>query len=178
MRTERDNGMDLRIELTAAEDLSPERKELLTRAYQREFGWDKMVYDASRWYVIGTHQERLVGQVGILEREISVGGESLRIGGIHGVITEPEYRCRGTATALMGRAVDFITDERHLSFALLTCQPRLGDFYEQLGWKTTAEPCMFQQPDGPRSCGGLTMIIECGLRSWPPGRIDLCGLPW
>ena len=177
MRTELRKGKDLSIELKAADDLLRKEKDLLNRAYQREFGWDKMIYDASRWYVIGTIGGHLAGQVGILERQISVGGNPLRIGGIHGVISEPGYRCRGVAGALMKRAVDFIRDERQLHFALLTCQPRMEGFYNKLGWKTT-ETCLFTQPDGPRSCGGLTMVVECGRMPWPSGKIDLCGLPW
>jgi GNAT superfamily N-acetyltransferase len=162
----------------AADNISPEMKDRLDRAYRREFGWDQMIYDASRWFVIGTLDGHLAGQVGILERRISVDDDPLRIGGIHGVITEPEYRRRGVASALMKRAVGFIGDELRLPFALLTCQPRVEEFYKRLGWETTKESCTFTQPSGPRSCGGLTMVIECGKTSWPPGKIDLRGLPW
>lgn len=172
------NAMELIIETTSASDLPQQTKDLLDEMYQREFSWDKMVYAASQWFVIGTFNKKIVGQVGILEQEISVGENPMRIGGIHGVVTDQEHRCRGVATALMGRAVDFIKSELQLPFALLTCQPRLEGLYKKLGWKTVKGPCVFAQPDGPRSCGGLTMIIECGSKPWPEGCIDLQGLPW
>ena len=170
--------MNLAIEIISADDLPQQRKDLLNEAYQREFGWDKMIYDESQWFVIGTLDKELAGQVGILQREISVDGHPLRVGGIHGVITEPEHRGHGVASALMGRAVDFIGQELHLPYGLLTCQPRLENYYNRLGWKTTKEPCVFEQPDGPRSCGGLTMVLQCIGRLWPEGRIALRGLPW
>ncbi len=170
--------MNLNIEITLASDLPQQTRDLLDEMYQREFSWDKMVYAESQWFVIGTFNKRIIGQVGVLKREISVGENPLWTGGIHGVVTDPEHRCRGVASVLMGRSVDFIRDALNLSFGLLTCNPRLEAFYNKLGWKTAKEPCVFEQPDGPRSCGGLTMIIECGSKPWPEGRIDLRGLPW
>jgi predicted acetyltransferase len=166
------------IEIKSAHDLPHQTKDILHEMYQREFSWDKMIYAESQWVVVGTLNRNLIGQVGILEREISVGEKSLRIGGIHGVVTDPEHRCHGVASALMGRSVDFIRNQLNLPFGLLTCKPRLEAFYNRLGWKTVTAPCIFKQPDGPRSCGGLTMIVECREQPWPEGQIDLCGLPW
>ena len=170
--------MNLTIKITHVGNLPQQLKDLLAKAYQREFSWDKMIYAESQWFVIGTFNKKLIGQVGVLEREISVGENRLRIGGIHGVITEPKHRCRGVASALMERSGHFIRNELHLPFGLLTCNRRLEAFYQKLGWKTVKGPCVFEQPDGPRSCGGLTMVVECGEQAWPEGRIDLCGLPW
>jgi len=170
--------MNLTIKITYAGNLPQQLKNLLAQAYQREFSWDKMIYAESQWFVIGTLDQELAGQVGILQREISVDGQPLQVGGIHGVITEPEHRGQGIASALMGRAVDFIWNQLNLPYGLLTCNPRLETFYQKLGWKTVKGPCVFEQPDGPRSCGGLTMVVECGEQAWPEGRIDLCGLPW
>jgi aminoglycoside 2'-N-acetyltransferase I len=168
----------LAIEIIPADSLPKGLKDLLAQAYQREFSWDKMIYAEPEWFVIGTLDQKLAGQVGILQRDISVDGKLMRIGGIHGVVTEPEHRHRGVASLLMARAVDFIQHELNLPFGLLTCQPRLEAYYNRLGWKTTKEPCVFEQPEGPRSCGGLTMVIECGSKPWPEGQIDLRGLPW
>ena len=170
--------MNLNIEITLGSDLPQQTRNLLDEMYQREFSWDKMVYAKPQWFVIGTFNKKIVGQVGVLKREISVGEHLLWTGGIHGVVTDPEHRRRGVATALMNRSVDFIRGQLNLPFGLLTCNPRLEAFYNELGWKTTEEPCVFEQPDGPRSCGGLTMVIECGSKRWPEGSIDLLGLPW
>jgi GNAT superfamily N-acetyltransferase len=116
--------------------------------------------------------------VGILRRTISVAGLPMKIGGVTFVVTEPEYRSRGFASHLTGHAVGFLRDRLNLSFGLLTCKPRLGSFYTRLGWQVVEGPTFFDQPAGRRGCGGLTMMIECGKETWPPGEIDLLGLPW
>jgi predicted acetyltransferase len=170
--------MNLAIEIKSAHDLPRQTKDILHQMYQREFGWDKMIYTESQWFVVGTLNKKLIGHVGILQRKISLAGKLIRVGGIHGVVTEPAYRCRGVASTLMGKAIEYVKDELNLPFALLTCKPRLEAFYNRLGWKTVKGPCVFEQPDGPRSCGGLTMVVKCGEQTWPEGRIDLCGLPW
>jgi predicted acetyltransferase len=116
--------------------------------------------------------------VGILEREISVDQELLRVGGICGVVTVPEYRGRGIARTLLGESVTYIKNSLSLPFALLTCNSRLEAFYQRLGWKTVNGPTVFTQHDGIRTCGGLTMVVELGSIHWPESPIDLRGLPW
>jgi predicted acetyltransferase len=127
---------------------------------------------------MGILDGNLVGRIGILQRTISVGQELLPVAGICGVVTISEYRGRGIASALLGESVAFIKRRLGLPFALLTCNLRLEVFYQRLGWKTVCGPTIFTQPGGVRTCGGLTMIVECETRPWPEGAIDLCGLPW
>jgi GNAT superfamily N-acetyltransferase len=170
--------MHITIEIKSADDVTDRIKDILDEMYQREFGRDPMIYDMAQWYLLGLLDEDPVGQVGILQREISVGESLFRVGGIHGVVTEPKHRGHGVASVLMRRSIDFIKSELHLPFGLLTCKPRLETFYSRLGWKTAKDLCVFEQPDGLHSCGGLTMVIECGAKPWPEGEIDLRGLPW
>ena len=171
-------AMDLIIETEAADQLSPQRKAILDAMFQREFGNDPLTYARPQWYVVGILQTRLIACVGVLKRVIEVDGEPLRVGGITGVVTEPEYRGRGIASTLVARAVHFMREELKLPLALLTCKPRLGPFYEKLGWQTVEEPTIFAQADGPRTVRGLTMVVESGSARWPEGLIDLQGLPW
>jgi GNAT superfamily N-acetyltransferase len=170
--------MKLTIEIKAENDLPPESKAALDRMFESEFGHDTLVYAPPSWHAMGLLDGRLVGRVGILERTISVGQELLRVGGICGVVTVPEFRGRGFAGALLGESVAFIRNSLHLPFALLTCRLKLEAFYQRLGWKTVTGPTVFTQPDGLRTCKGLTMVAELGSRVWPEGRIDLRGLPW
>lgn len=170
--------MTPRVAITPVSDLSPDVAEKLRAMTEREFGLDPMVYADPQWYVLGFLGRELVSRVGILRRTISVGEKPLHIGGICTVVTELAYCRRGIASYLMGRAVMFLRDQLHLPFALLTCKPRLEHLYARLGWRSVEGPTVFDQPSGMRSCGGLTMVIECGGRPWPKGRIDLCGLPW
>ena len=170
--------MKLTIEIKTENDLSEERKVALDQMFQREFGRDPLIYAGADFYTMGILDGSLVGRVGVLERTISVGQELLRVGGICGAVTVPEYRDRGIASALLNESVAFIKNRLSLPFALLTCNLRLEAFYERFGWKTVTGPTVFTQPEGIRTCGGLTMVMECGLRLWPEGPINLRGLPW
>jgi GNAT superfamily N-acetyltransferase len=170
--------MKLTIEIKPENDLPPERKAALDRLFESEFGHDTLTYALPRWHTMGILDGSLVGRVGILERTISVGQELLQVSGICGVVTTPEYRGRGIATALLDESVAFVKNNLRLRFALLTCRSKLEVFYQRLGWKTVNGPTVFTQPDGLRTCKGLTMVLECGPRAWPKGPIDLRGLPW
>ena len=57
------------------------------------------------------------------------------IGGIGGVMTHPEYRGRGFATAAIDRCVDFFREQGDIDFGLLVCERDLIPFYEHLGWQ-------------------------------------------
>jgi GNAT superfamily N-acetyltransferase len=170
--------MKLTLEIKPENDLSPERKAALDEMFNREFGRDPLVYAGAGWYAMGILDGSLVGRVGILTREISVGQELLQVGGICGVVTTPEYRGRGIASALLEDSVALVRNRLRLPFALLTCRLKLEAFYQRLGWKTVDGQTVFTQPDGVRTCKGLTMVLECGPRAWPEGPIDLRGLPW
>jgi GNAT superfamily N-acetyltransferase len=168
----------MRVEIASVEKLSAPVAERLAAARAREFGSDPMVYAEPQWYVLGFLDAELVSRVAVLARTITVAGAPLPIGGISFIVTEPAYRGRGFAGRLTREAVAFVRDELACDFALLTCKPRLEGLYAGLGWRSVPGPTLFEQPTGRRACGGLTMIIECGARAWPPGEIDLQGLPW
>ncbi len=170
--------MDLSVEILATEQVPDERAVLLEAIYQREFGWDRLTYAAPQWYLMGMLADRMVGSLRMLERVISVADVPLRVGGITSVATEPDHRRRGVARKLVGAAIAFLKNDRHLPFVLLTCNRRLGPVYEKLGWRVVPGPTKYSQPDGPRTCPGLTMIFECGPARWPEGPIDMRGLPW
>lgn len=167
-----------KTEIRATGSLSQNLLEALQKATQREFGSDPLTYAEPEWYVLGFIQGLLVARVGMLSRTITVANESLCVGGVCSVVTEPEYRSCGIASALMRKAVVFLKDQLELPFLLLTCKPRLEPLYNRLGWRSVDGPTVFIQEDGVHSCGGLTMVFECAGKPWPEGKIDLCGLPW
>lgn len=169
---------DLEIDIYTVNELTPEVLDHIRRTHDREFGVDSMVYDAPQWHLVGYLRDELVTQAGVLQRTIAVNNRPLLIAGICFLITEPPFRGRGYATALMKQAMVFVRDKLGLPFGLLTCKPRLESLYSGMGWRTTREPNVFVQPTGNRSCGGLIMIYELGETPWPKGKIDFCGLPW
>ena len=166
------------MEIMSAEELPVGHAALVETIYQREFGWDRLIYAAPQWYLLGTHAGTLIGSVRMLERVITAGDVPVRVGGITSGVTEPAYRCQGVARKLVADAAGFLRDDRHLPFALLTCNRRLRPLYDKLGWRIVQGPTTYAQPDGPRTCPGLTMIYRCGSADWPKGPIDMCGLPW
>lgn len=168
----------LEIDIYNVNELTPEVTRFIRRTHDREFGNDSMVYAVPHWYFLGRLQDKPVTRLGILQRTISINGKPLLIAGVGFLITEPQYRGKGLAGALMDQAVVFVRDKLGLPFCLLTCKPRLESLYSGMGWKTTNEQNIFVQPTGNRSCGGLIMVYECGGTPWPGGEIDLCGLPW
>jgi len=170
--------MNVLTEVLAVDHLPPELKARLAAIYQREFAGELLKYAPADWYVVGLLDGELVGHAGVVKRVISVGGRTLEVGGITGVVTEPGYRRRGVASSLIAHGLTFLRDEHQIRLALLTCSRGLGPLYEKLGWRVVQGPTVYAQPDGPRTCSGLTMVMESDSLSWPDGPIDLSGLPW
>jgi GNAT superfamily N-acetyltransferase len=120
----------------------------------------------------------LIGCLGILRRTVAVGERDIRVGGIAGVITHSEWRRRGVTSALLKEAVGFIGHHLGCEFGLLLCRKEIVSVYAQGGWRRVDGPTRFSQPSGKQTYPGATMIYQCTGRPWPPGPIDLCGLPW
>jgi len=73
-----------------------------------------------------------VSHVGVLEIDLVVEGESLRVPGIHAVCTHPDHRGRGHARELMERALVHI-DARFETSILFADVPAM---YEKFGYRT------------------------------------------
>ena len=171
--------MSYQVEFHSRDDLSSNLEDELERRFQEQWGhiaihWAK----PPGWYVLAKHEEKLVGSLEVFERSISVGGESLTVGGIGGVLTNPEWRGRGVARAMLKRSEEFLKDELGVDFGLLICGEKVAPVYAKCGWFPVAGPTTFQQPHGAVVYRQLTMILPCNGRQWPGGEIDLCGLPW
>ena len=122
---------------------------------------------------------KLVCHVGIVSREANVNGQLLRIGGIGGVMTHPDARHRGHATAGMKRAAALLGSEMGASFGLLVCRPDVRGVYAQLGWRVFSGRLLIQQ-HGQTVAYALGAPMLLPLLQLPPdsGEIDLLGLPW
>jgi GNAT superfamily N-acetyltransferase len=176
MTKETMSGIDIRIR--SIKGVSSGMLAVLDRMFEREFGRDPVIYSDSDWFVMGFVESELVSRVGILRRAVTVKDDVLVVGGISGLTTLPQHRRRGYATSLMTAAQEFMRQELPADYGLLICNEGLRTFYERLGWTVAPGPTVYVQPDGVRTCPGLTMVLEYGRLSWPPGPIDLCGRPW
>ena len=156
----------------------PQLRKSLPEWFHREFGKTGFIWAAPDYYAILEVGGELVGRLGIFNREIEIAGARIRVGGIGGVITKPEWRLRGVAGELLTRAADFMRSNLGVDFALLLCRREVAPVYAKLGWKRVDGPTIFMQPSGMTAYPRDTMVLRFGTREWPAGTIDLHGLPW
>jgi predicted GNAT family N-acyltransferase len=130
------------------------------------------------WHILITVDEKLVSHVEIVEREAFVGQEAVRLGGIGGVLTLPEWRGRGLAQAGMRKAQEFMCEELGVEFGLLMCDQEMVPFYSKFGWVEVAGPLVYDQPEGKVIFDDKVMIFNCSDMDWPQGMIDIRGYPW
>jgi aminoglycoside 2'-N-acetyltransferase I len=130
------------------------------------------------WHVIVKLDGVIMSQVGIVERTCTVDGKPVKLGGVGGVATIPNMQRKGLAGAAMHMAAGFMQDSLKVDFGLLVCARETEPFYRRLGWQEVTGPLVFDQPLGKVPFNGVIMILPCVIQDWPPGIIDLCGLPW
>jgi len=171
------------VDIVAAEAVPALLRERLSGWQREAFGetsyawappqWRALVYDAP-------DRRELASTLEILRRPIDVGGQSVNAGGVSGVMTRPAWRRRGFASEGLRAAGAFLRDPLRVDFGLLICDPALAPFYGRAGWRAVAAPLTFDQPDGPTSFDEPTaiLILPCRRSNWPPGPINLRGLPW
>ena len=92
-------------------------------------------------------------------------------------VTAPE-RGRGLVWQLLQRLLEIAADmgpER----AMLFCRPQLTGLYGKLGFAEIPGPTWVRQPDGAVEFPLRTMWrpLREGV-GWPPGRVDVLGLPF
>ena len=75
---------------------------------------------------------RIVSTLRIWHRWVHLGSTPVRMGGIGGVTTHPDYRRRGLATRLMAHAAEYLRDDDYDLGLLFTEIP--ARFYRRLGW--------------------------------------------
>jgi aminoglycoside 2'-N-acetyltransferase I len=165
------------ISLLAASDTDPALARKLRRWFENEFG------RADRWaspdyYVLLSLDEQLAGRLGVLDRKVSVGGEIVRVGGIGGVATKPDFRHRGVASAMLAHADEFMKNDLGLEFGLLLCLHEVSPVYANMGWMVVPGPATFTRAGVAATYPNDTMILRLAGKTWPPGPIDMRGLPW
>lgn len=116
---------------------------------------------------------------GIHERKISCDGQILRVAGIGGVMTQPEYQGRGYGKQVMLRVMDLLRTEARCAFSLLFCEDHNVAFYGKLGW------ILFEGDMVAEQHGKIGPFSFRNVMTWPlnepakkTGKLDLCGLPW
>jgi len=130
--------------------------------------------------VFGRHGDNVVGQVGIIERQITCGGMPIRMAGIQSLAVTPDWRRRGLSQRLMNAAMHE-AQRRGIRFGLLFCVPGLEGFYGGLGWRRIDRAVTMQDATGrsvPLTAKNITMELALAGDPLPPGPIDLEGRDW
>ena len=127
---------------------------------------------------LGFLQDRLVTQLCLLKRDITVGGITLSVAGVGGVATRSQWQKQGFSSALLQRSKVFMQNEIKVPFGLLICASELENFYSHNGWQLVANSLWYSQESGRHNLKSPVMVLPLGDQTWPKGEIDLCGYPW
>jgi len=165
------------IEVITAAEVAPELRNGLREWFEREFG-NADHWRTSDYYVLLHSDGQLAGRLGVLDTKVSVGGQIIRVGGIGGVATKPEFRHRGVASAMLARAAEFMKNDLGLEFGFLLCRHEVSAVYAKMGWIRVAGPTTFTRAGVTATYSNDTMILQLAKRVWPSGKIDMLGLPW
>jgi GNAT superfamily N-acetyltransferase len=177
----------LQIEIVSTNDLAAEVGEQIDRIAQLAFATvqhDDPEFNSIDWsspleyMALGYWGGELVTLLGLLRREILVGGKPVGVVGVGGVATHPQWQKRGFASALLQAAGEFMREKMNASFGLLVCADERRPFYERVGWQLVAPELFFTQNAQQRSLKTCVMIMPLAEQLWCAGEIDLCGLPW
>jgi len=170
-----------RTEIVPTAEMPDALRETIRQWLRQIFGpdVDSFTWAEPAWRVLVWQGDQLAAHVDITERTATAGGKPVRLGGIGGVATWPEWRGQGLAMAALLQTAAFLYHSLAVDFGLLMCDPALAPFYQRLGWQTVAGPLVFEQSGRQVNLdGGTIMVLPGRERDWPPGLIDLCGPPW
>ena len=129
------------------------------------------------WMGLGWLESDLVTILGLLQRQILVGGAPVWVVGVGGVASHPGWQNRGLSTSLLQAAGNFMRERLDAPFGLLVCGEERRQFYGRTGWQVAAYGLFFTQAGGRRWMEAVVMILPLKEQAWPPGEIDVCGLP-
>jgi GNAT superfamily N-acetyltransferase len=178
---------NLQIEIVSTYNLAAEVGEQIDRIDQLAFAevqHDDPEFNSIDWsspleyMALGYRGGELVTLLGLLRREILVGGEPVGVAGVGGVATHPQWQKRGFASALLQATEKFMREKMNASFGLLVCADERRPFYERAGWQRVAPELFFTQNAQRRSVKTCVMILPLTEQLWRAGEIDLRGLPW
>ena len=91
--------------------------------------------------------DHIVSSTAIVPHETSIGGVNLRIGGINGVSTHPDYRRRGYASRILEACIDHMRD---LGCHLSLLSTGVPSWYRKLGWEYAGKTHVYRFDRGNR----------------------------
>lgn len=149
-------------------------------AYMATRLWGNVVWEHAHLRVLVREADSasVVSHVGIYVRTILWNDKPVTVGGIGGVMTHPDKRAKGLASAAMACAIDHFRDVTKSDFGLLFCEPHNFALYRGLGWQEFQGDVFVEQPSGRVSFKAMTPFVYDLTLVPRTGTIDLRGLPW
>jgi GNAT superfamily N-acetyltransferase len=141
-------------------------------------GDDIQWIEESNYHVMGYVGGRLVSQIILSSQDILAGSQSLRIAGVGGVATHPDWRRLGFARRLLKAAEDLIRSEGGYDFAMLFCDPKMIPYYASCGYIQVLNPIFIIQRGQRVEFVDYQMVLPISGKSWPEGVVDIPGRPW
>lgn len=161
----------------------PEISDMRERIYPPE----KLIHTPMHGIIWAQAQRRVLLYVnnevravaGIHERGVLCDSQKIRVAGIGGVMTEPEFQGQGYGKQVMLHLMELLRTEANCVFALLFCEDHNVAFYDRLGWALFEGDLVVEQHGvtGPFAFRN-TMVLPLNGSAKVAGHIDLCGLPW
>ena len=147
-------------------------------AFSKERPWNNVLPE---YTIICEHNDKLVGQVGVVCREIICGGERCAVAGIQSMAVIPEMRGIGLAQTIM-KASTTEAAQRGVRYGMLFCCETLArKFYSRMGWIRTCEKVTMLNENGKSvelPDKNVAMYLPLTGESLPAGPIDLLGREW
>jgi len=103
--------------------------------------------DLAPYHLIYAGGSQLVSHVEIVTTTVTVNKTPYLVKSPTAVLTFPTFRGEGWAGRLIAAAVSHI-DSSGADVGVLTCAPRLIDFYTRLGWTLAGGTAIMAGPDG------------------------------
>jgi GNAT superfamily N-acetyltransferase len=181
--------MNLRVTIQRHDAIAPQMRQNISAAYRQAFpdisesGVDAhgTEWQDSTYRVLVWHNGAWAAVAGVVVRDILVGEERVRVGGVGGVLTLPEVRGLGLGKLVMRRAADFACHELNTDAGMLYCAAHNIPFYAGLGWELLERRVTHHQSDGARLLNtehDHAMVLPCGGFALPDGDIDVQGRLW
>ena len=177
------------VEVIDEGDLAPDLEAAIRRTLVACFPKDAEFFSRSRaWHgsapaysAVICDGAEVIAHLGVVQRRITVGDQSLLVAGIQNVGVRPEHRgrglCRLVLDAAMGEAL-----ERGLDVGLLFCVAANVPVYAQCGWQRLPDPPVvrvdFDGVEKPLADGNLPMWLALAKKSFPDGAVHLGGNDW
>ena len=168
------------VEIKAVKNLSPEESEeilkLLTVVFEADIS--SWTWSQDDWRVLVRVDHRIVSHVAISERTCLVNEKPVKVGGVGGVGTHPEWRSQGLASLAMRQTANFVIDQLKVEFGVLFCANEMVPYYQRLGWRMIDAPVFFEEGGIKMRCDLPVMYLPGTKPYWPWGDVDICGHLW